>query len=150
MDLPPSALSSMLVQAALSAGLSPTDIPPSVLSSLFSSSPFSPMFPPPPFPPSMIPPGVPSPAFSSFLSSSGMPPSGFPSLFPPSAMMPPGLPPPGFSSLLSPMNPYFNTESYMGDSSTPILVDFPPLQYGQGRQQASRYYPLTRSATEKV
>jgi hypothetical protein len=160
MDIPPSVLSSMLAQSQFPPGLSPADLPPSVLASLFSQSPFPPMLPSSPFPPAPTPPGVPSPAFASLFASSGMPPS---------AMMPPGLSPPGLSSFfsapgmppgpfspaamssfLSPINPYLNPDPYMADSLTPILVDFPPLQYMPGRQQTSRYYPLTRSATEKV
>jgi hypothetical protein len=72
-------------------------------------------------------------------------------------LTPSGLPPGAFSSLLSPsalslspLNPLFNTESYMGDSLTPILVDFPPIQYAQNYRPTSRYFPATRSATEKV
>jgi hypothetical protein len=62
------------------------------------------------------------------------------------------------SSLLSPLNSLFNAESFnMADSVTPILVDFPPIQYAQNYRSASqnyrptsRYFPATRSATEKV
>jgi hypothetical protein len=54
-------------------------------------------------------------------------------------------------SLLSPLNSFFSTEPFsMADSLTPILVDFPPIQYAQNYRQASRYFPMTRSATEKV
>jgi hypothetical protein len=58
--------------------------------------------------------------------------------------------PAAMSSVLSPINPYLTPDPYMADSLNPILVDFPPLQFMPGHQQASRYYPLTRSATEKV
>jgi hypothetical protein len=84
------------------------------------------------YPSPLTPPGVPSPAFSSLLSSSGVPQL-------------------GMQSLLSPLNSFFSTEPFsMADSLTPILVDFPPIQYAQNYRQASRYFPMTRSATEKV
>jgi hypothetical protein len=130
----------------------PTSNPPAPYSptptpSAIPSPTFSPFLPPPGFSPFLPFSGGPPPAFSPFSPFSGGPPPGFSPLSPFS-----GGPPPGFSPLLPPlpMNPLFNAETYMADSLTPILVDFPPLQYAKNYRQASRFFPVTRSATEKV
>ena len=113
----------------MSSGLSPFDLPPAALSRLL--------------PPS----GIPSPAFAQLLSSSGLSPAALSSLLSSS-----GLPPSGISPFASPspFHPQPNMESYMADSLAPILVDFPPLTYTNEYRQAPRYFPLTRSATEKA
>ncbi|CAF0983961.1 unnamed protein product [Adineta ricciae] len=79
--------------------------------------------------------------------------SAFPSLLPP-----PALPSSPFASLfsgtsMSPFPPGFNPFSNMdpfSDTLTPILVDFPPRRMMHDYRQRQKYFPMTRSATEKV
>jgi len=106
------------------------------------SSLLSPFGPPLPFNGGLSPSVFPQSGLSSILAqsafSSGVPPSAMPSFLSPS-----GLP-------SSPLNQLFNAEPYMADSLTPILVDFPPLAYARDYRNSPRYFPATRSATEKV
>ncbi|CAF1586088.1 unnamed protein product [Adineta ricciae] len=190
--LPPTALSSILTQSALSqldmplspfssflASANPTLTPPSVaVPSPFPSLapsvnvPFAPTSAapsPPPFqssPPSAYsalstPPSTPPSQFQSLIQSLNFPPATspefssptFPSLLPPSA-----LPSSPFASLfsgtpMSPFSPSFNSFSNMdpfSDTLTPILVDFPPRRMMHDYRQRQKYFPMTRSATEKV
>jgi hypothetical protein len=83
--------------------------------------------------------GMPPPSLASIFSTSGLPSIGMPSMF-----SPPGM-------TLSPFHQLLNSESYLSDSLTPILVDFPPLgNFGQNFRPPHRFFPSLRSATEKV
>jgi len=65
------------------------------------------------------------------------------------SVMPPFSPHSGLPS--SPFHQLLNSESYMADTLTPVLVDFPPIGVGQDYlHAASRFFPRTRSATEEV
>jgi len=157
-DLPSPAFSSMFSSSPFSSALAPPSVPSPYSSPLTPPgvpSPYSSAPPGGPSPYSSAPPGVPSP-YSSAPPGVPSPYSSAPSGVPPPAAFPSLLPPSPRSSLLSlpglslsPINPLFNTDPYLADSLTPILVDFPPINYAQGYQQASRYFPATRSATEK-
>ena len=87
--------------------------------------------------------GFPSSAMASYLNQGGFPsPSGYPQGPSPFDL------PPAAQSRAS-MN-QFNPNAFASESLSPILVDFPPLNYGNDYRQTGRLYPATRSATEKV
>ncbi|CAF0738431.1 unnamed protein product [Rotaria sordida] len=141
-----SLLSSYAQPMSLNSGAASSTMPQSPLSSYLAQSAISLALSQPAYSSPMSPSGAPQ---------SGMPPGLSPSSAPQSAVhsvLSPSFVNPSSRSFAMPV-PFaqqFNTQPYMIDTLTPVLVDFPPLSYAHFNRPAARFFPAMRSASEKA
>ncbi|CAF2978062.1 unnamed protein product [Rotaria sp. Silwood2] len=90
------------------------------------------------------------PTYSSPMAPSGVPQANIPSFFQPSNVPQFGLPPSARTSLVAPFpfNQQFNTQQYMPDTISPVLVNFPRIPHEYYNGPAAGFIPAMRSATE--
>ncbi|CAF1134686.1 unnamed protein product [Rotaria sp. Silwood1] len=142
-----SLLSSYSQPLSLAGGAIPSTMPQSPLSAYLAQSALQLALSQPTYASQMSPSGVPQTAVPSVLPQSSVPAVGFPSMVPSAFINPTAR-----TSLVAPFPFYqqFNTQRQMADTITPVLVNFPPLQYAAYNGQVPRFFPALRSGTTQA